>query len=350
MMAALIAARKALNGQARDVEPEGPRTRLCEAAEATNHPHSQTQQLPADHHDTDPEVRPSDPTSLNDEAEPRQSQQDQQAKFTSPNSEAMTAAFAKMMIPFEELQYSDDLGSGGFGAVYKMTWSQHSEVAVKVLHEDGASAEFMREMSLLANLHHPNILQLYGVTRGSFSPGGNGPLQWMMVCEYMINGSLHRLLHKDPLKVISWPTKLQILVEVAKGMSFLHSDLPAKTRIAHLDLKPDNVLLGASPATIKVADFGVSRGGQRTAGSSAAQTGTCEYMGPEFYWGTGVGTAADVYSFGIMMWEVETRTLVIRGMLEAVGRQTQYPNDRLLLPMWVAEHGLRPKLPSSSSP
>ena len=50
------------------------------------------------------------------------------------------------------------------------------------------------------------------------------------------------------------------------------------------------------------------------------------------------------------MWEVETRTLVIRGMLEAVGRQTQYPNDRLLLPMWVAEHGLRPKLPSSSSP
>ena len=56
-----------------------------------------------------------------------------------------------------------------------------------------------------------------------------------------------------------------------------------------------------------------------------------------------------VYSFGIMMWEVATRTLVLNGMLEAAGRKTQHPNDRMLLPMWVAENGLRPRLHASEN-
>ena len=334
VMAALVAARKLVKGQTR-----GPRLppQLSNRSNPTS-PASGSQ-------DTDPEVRPSDP-AVEDDVEDRLSQQDQQTRF-SPNTEGMTAAFENMMIPFEQLKYIDDLGSGGYGKVYKMTWLQHSEVAVKVLLADGASVEFMREMSLLASLHHPNILQLYGVTRGSFSD--NGPLQWMMVCEFMASGSLHTHLHKDRAKVISWGQKLQILVEVAKGMSFLHSDLPAKSRIAHLDLKPDNVLLGKM--TVKVADFGVSKGGQHTVGTAAAgEIGTYEYMGPEFVLGTGVGTASDVYSFGIMMWEVETRTLVLNGMLEAVGRKSQYPNrDRMLLPIWVAENGLRPRLPATES-
>jgi serine/threonine protein kinase/GTPase SAR1 family protein len=303
--------------------------------------------------DTDPETRPAEPGPTAKEARQMQMLQQQDWKAAPPNTDDVKAEFAGMMIPFEELKMVKPLGSGGFGAVYKMIWSQHSEVAVKVLHEDegssAAAADFMREMTHLKQLLHPNVIQMYGVTRGSFAVGGVGQPQWMMVSEFMKLGSLYDWVHRRS-QDLSWLWKLKVMTEIAKAMSFLHSDLPAKAPLAHLDLKPMNVLLSKGPL-VKVADFGLSRAGQHTTGHGNGNgndtRGTVEYMGPEMYMGDGIGTATDVYAFGIMMWEVLMRKRPLLGFLAARGCE-EHPQAMTLLPMWVAVDTTRPKLPSAN--
>ena len=269
-----------------------------------------------------------------------------------PNTEAMSEDFRNMMIPFDELRYVGVLGEGGFGTVVQMKWGEgdgHTDVAVKSLISDeggSAAADFMREMTHLRSLHHPNIIQMLGVTRGSLAAGGGGRPQWMLVTEFMKAGSMHSWLHGRPYKPITWMGRLKVVTAVAKAMAFLHSDQPAKPPLAHLDLKPMNVLLDGNQ--IKVADFGLSRAGQGTTGGGNGKLndriGTLDYMAPEMYRGDGVGKATDVYAFGIIMWEVLARKRPMLGFPKQMCKEL-YPQAEMLLPMWVAEDGIRPERP-----
>lgn len=100
---------------------------------------------------------------------------------------------------------------------------------------------------------------------------------------------------------------------------------------------------------VQVADFGLSRAGQHTTGHGIHNgndtIGTVEYMGPEMYRGDGIGTSTDVYSFGIMMWELVTRKRPLVGFLATRGCE-EHPQAMTLLPIWVAVDNTRPKLPS----
>ena len=227
-------------------------------------------------------------------------------------SAAISSEFEKqhMLIPWEQLTLDDKrgaaLGEGGFGTVMKMWFLESTEVAVKALHTDvteigsPAAADFLREMEHLKSLHHPNVIQMLGVTRGSFGSGSGRGTQWMMVVEFMRSGSLYDWLHRRA-KPLPWRWRVRVLSEVAKAMVYLHSDMPSKAPIVHLDLKPANILLSGD--RIKVADFGLSRAGQHTTGggnekSEGKVQATIEYMAPEIYLGDGFGTATDVYAFG----------------------------------------------------
>ncbi|KAK6129106.1 hypothetical protein DH2020_037142 [Rehmannia glutinosa] len=142
------------------------------------------------------------------------------------------------------------LGQGSFGPVYKATMPAGEVVAVKVLASNSKQGEkeFQTEVSLLARLHHRNLVNLVGycVDKG----------QHMLVYEYMSNGSLENLLYNDEEQVLSWEDRLQIALDISHGIEYLHDG--AVPPVVHRDLKSANILLDHSMRA-KVADFGLSK-------------------------------------------------------------------------------------------
>eukprot|EP01043_Picozoa_sp_COSAG02_P036149 COSAG02_NODE_2631_length_8391_cov_16.487096_4_plen_1186_part_00 len=208
--------------------------------------------------------------------------------------EITTQKLQSMLIPWSDLRLERRLGEGGFGVVMKMKFLGSTEVAVKALTStdevslgSAAATEFLREMEHLKALHHPNVIQLLGVTQGSFCPAGAGDnssaggKQWMLVTEFMRNGSLHDWLHINS-RPLRWRWKIHMMVQVAQAMVYLHADLPSKAPIVHLDLKPANILISGDRC--KVADFGLSIASRRSTGSQPGSDdggvpqGTIDYM------------------------------------------------------------------------
>ncbi|KAI2500710.1 guanylate cyclase [Fragilaria crotonensis] len=157
-------------------------------------------------------------------------------------------------------------------------------------------SDFIQEMRLLSKLRHPCITTVMGAVLSS----GNEPL---LVMELMDHGSLFDLLHNDSM-VVEGDIVLQILRDVAQGLRFLHAATP---QVVHGDLKAQNILVD-SKFRAKVADFGLSQ----KKGVGAA--GTPFWMAPELLNGASSNTAAsDVYSFGIILYEVYSRKIPYEG-------------------------------------
>jgi serine/threonine protein kinase len=157
-------------------------------------------------------------------------------------------------------------------------------------------AEFVNEMRLLSKLRHPCITTIMGAMIES----GEEPL---LVMELMDLGSLFDLLHNDTLFVEGY-ILLQVLRDISQGMRFLHAAAP---QVIHGDLKTHNVLVDGK-FRAKIADFGLSQKKQ------VGAVGTPFWMAPELLRGESVNTAAsDVYSFGIVLYEVYSRSVPYDG-------------------------------------
>ncbi|KAI3671806.1 hypothetical protein L2E82_53252 [Cichorium intybus] len=222
-------------------------------------------------------------------------------------AEVEAGIYGLQIIRNADLEELRELGSGTFGTVYHGKW-RGTDVAIKRIRKScfaGNSSEqerltkdFWREAQLLSNLHHPNVVALYGVVPDG--PGGT----LSTVTEYMANGSLrHVLLEKK--RAFDWRKKLIITQDAAIGMEYLHSK-----KIVHFDLKCENLLvnLGDPQRPIcKVGDFGLSRIKHNTFVSGGVR-GTLPWMAPELLNGssTRVSEKVDVFSFGIAMWEMLT--------------------------------------------
>lgn len=151
--------------------------------------------------------------------------------------------------------------------------------------------EFVKEMRLLSKLRHPNIVTVMGAVIDNVH-------EPMLVMEYMQNGSLYDLLHNKTVE-FGGEVILPILRDIASGMRFLHSANPP---VIHCDLKAANVLVD-SRFHAKVADFGLSQ--KKKVGGGG---GTPYWMSPELLLGeTGNTCSSDVYSFGIILYEVYSR-------------------------------------------
>ena len=228
-------------------------------------------------------------------------------------------------VDLSEIKYGNVIGRGTFGEVYKGTW-RGAVVAVKKLNSSQMSEEFVREYErevyLMRTLRAPNILQFLGST---FNPP-----DICIVMEYMSRGSLYNILH-DESCTLEWPLILHMLADTAKGMTYLHT---CKPPVIHRDLKSHNLLVDEF-WRVKVSDFGLSTVFEQTDQTMAAYGTPC-WTAPEVLRNLHYTVKADVYSFGIVMWECVTRADPYGNMLPykviyAVGNKGLRPP----VPEWV---------------
>lgn len=214
-----------------------------------------------------------------------------------------------------ELELHECVGVGANAEVYRALW-HGTEVAVKQLRSGCTQSQFEKELSILRELRHPNLVLFMGA---SCSRGCRPAI----VTEFCAGGTLFRLLHERQRLQFDWEQRRRVALDVAKGMNFLH-----RRRVIHRDLKSLNVLLAAdvefgSLPSAKIADFGLSRhipaatigaeGPSIDDGQMTRGLGTYLWMGPEVLGGAVYDQRADVYSYGMLLYEVVCRRLPFEG-------------------------------------
>nr|XP_019702533.1 receptor protein kinase TMK1 isoform X2 [Elaeis guineensis] len=195
------------------------------------------------------------------------------------------------------------LGKGGFGVVYKGELHDGTMIAVKRMEaavlSNKALDEFQAEIAVLTKVRHRNLVSILG-----YSVAGS---ERLLVYEYMCQGALSKHLFQWKqlgLEPLSWKKRLNIALDVARGMEYLHN--LAHHCFIHRDLKSSNILLG-DDYRAKVADFGLVKLAPDGKNSVATRlAGTFGYLAPEYAVTGKVTTKADVFSFGVVLMELVT--------------------------------------------
>ncbi|KAL8152844.1 hypothetical protein V2J09_010604 [Rumex salicifolius] len=233
--------------------------------------------------------------------------------FTFQEVKSATKAFSR----------SGRLGEGGFGCVYKGVIKSledppiKQDVAIKQLGKRGLQAriyvinsyrdqdvghkEWVTEVNLLGVIEHPNLVKLLGYCADDDERG----IQRLLVYEYMPNGSVEDHLSPRSRTVLSWPMRLKIAQDAARGLVYLHEEMDFQ--VIFRDFKSSNILLD-DQWKAKLSDFGFARFGPLEGEShvTTAVVGTFGYAAPE-YIRTGRLTAkSDVWSYGVFLYELIT--------------------------------------------
>ncbi|GMI77965.1 hypothetical protein like AT4G29990 [Hibiscus trionum] len=201
--------------------------------------------------------------------------------------------------------FKTEIGDGGFGKVFLGHLNDGTPVAVKLLSSSSKQGykEFQAEAQSLMIVHHKNLVSLIGYCKEDD--------HMALVYEFMANGNLRQHLSETKEAVLNWKQRLQVAVDAAQGLDYLHNG--CKPPVVHRDLKPSNILLNEKMQA-KIADFGLSRFFSTENAShilTSCAAGTLGYVDPEFH-GTGnLNKKIDVYSFGIILFELITGQPVI---------------------------------------
>lgn len=255
------------------------------------------------------------------------------------------SVFTTIDIPCDQLRLQGTLGSGGFGTVYIGTRLPTAELlAVKQVRSDRLNmatwASLYSEMATMMELKNPYILELVGV---------HVKEPYRIITRYCPGGSLFDRLHKSSGKHLTPPHLTEIALQVAQGMKFLHEN-----GIVHRDLKTMNILLDENDVA-KIADFGLAgviKAGQGLQGG----VGTPHYSAPEVLEKKRYGPKVDIFSYGVILWEMATRKIPYRDKapqdiydyVVLQGKRLPYmpgipaPVFELISRCWSADPNLRP--------
>ncbi|XP_076612144.1 mitogen-activated protein kinase kinase kinase 7 isoform X1 [Chaetodon auriga] len=225
--------------------------------------------------------------------------------------------------PFEEINYEDIeveevVGRGAFGVVCKAKW-KGKDVAIKTIESESERKAFIVELRQLSRVNHPNIVKLYGSCHSPVC----------LVMEYAEGGSLYNVLHgAEPLPYYTASHAMSWCFQCSQGVAYLHGMKPKA--LIHRDLKPPNLLLVAGGTVLKICDFGTACDIQT---HMTNNKGSAAWMAPEVFEGSNYSEKCDVFSWGIILWEVITR----RKPFDEIGG----PAFRI---MWAVHNGTRPPL------
>ncbi|KAK3138492.1 hypothetical protein QOZ80_5AG0369600 [Eleusine coracana subsp. coracana] len=215
----------------------------------------------------------------------------------SPASGNGVVAFRYTDLQNATKNFSERIGGGGFGSVFKGLLSDSTTIAVKRL--DGAyqgEKQFRAEVSSIGIIQHINLVRLLG-----FCCERNRSL---LVYEYMPNRSLDAHLFHSRTTVLNWSTRYQIALGVARGLTYMHES--CRDCVIHCDTKPENVLLDECFIP-KIADFGMAKFlGRDFSKVLTTMRGTAGYLAPEWISGVAITSKVDVYSYGMMLIELIT--------------------------------------------
>lgn len=267
------------------------------------------------------------------------------------------------VIHWEQLRSIESVGSGGFGSVYKADYFGKTVALKKVKKQTknrlASRQSFWAELNA-AHLRHKHVVRVIAATTCVPLECEDTNNIGMILMEYVGSRNLHQVIYEcvEPLQEDRW---LRYAAHIAHGLRFLHSH-----NIVHLDIKPANVLI-SSEDLCKIADFGCSlkleRGCEVSAcGASVSHVGgTYTHRSPELLKGEAVSPKADIFSFGITMWQLITRkqpytgdrqhvlyAVVAHNLRPCVTQQPQFVSEQgqscrsLLERCWSREAGCRP--------
>ncbi|KAL8027898.1 hypothetical protein ABFS82_14G123400 [Erythranthe guttata] len=225
----------------------------------------------------------------------------------------------------QSLKFESKVASGSYGDLYKGTYCSQ-DVAIKILKTERLNTElqkeFAQEVYIMRKIRHKNVIQFIGAC--------TKPPNLCIVTEFMSGGSVYDYLHKQKGS-FKLPGLLKVAIDISKGMNYLHQN-----NIIHRDLKAANLLMDENEV-VKVGDFGVARVKAQT-GVMTAETGTYRWMAPEVIEHKPYDHKADIFSFGVVLWELLTGKLpydYLTPLQAAVG---------------VVQKGLRPTIPKNTHP
>ncbi|XP_048745066.2 tyrosine-protein kinase HTK16-like [Ostrea edulis] len=320
--------------------PPVPQPRIAHA----NHPNRQEEGYYADPKNEPPPLPPSHPPAAKPpSASIRKDMGDRQSSFDEFNK-----------IDKKDIKIGSELGQGEFGAVKKGTYIQRKakfrsvqiEVALKTFHDDsmsGALNSIMEEARLMQRLNHDCIVRLYGICEKPF----------MLVEEYIPEGSLLDYLNDHKSKIKANPTMYLWASQVARGMCYLET-----MKIVHRDLAARNILV-QSLEQVKISDFGLSRAFVEEKNYYQASKGgrwPIKWYAPECVNYGKFNHKTDVWSFGITLWEMfsygdqpygDKKGVEVMQFIES-GKRLSRPQDcpetcyRKMMECWSKEPAKRP--------
>ncbi|XP_039118735.1 serine/threonine/tyrosine-protein kinase HT1-like isoform X2 [Dioscorea cayenensis subsp. rotundata] len=213
------------------------------------------------------------------------------------------------MVDLSKLYLGQRFAFGAHSSLYYGIYKDQA-VAVKIIRqpeddENGVMAarlekQFTREVTLLSHLYQRNVIKLVGACKK--------PPVFCIITEYLSGGSLRTFLHKLKHKPLCWPKLIAIALDIARGMEYIHSQ-----GVIHRDLKPENVVFDQDLCA-KIADFGIACE-EAYFDKLAEDPGTYRWMAPEMIKHKPYGHKVDVYSFGLVLWEMVTGTIPYEEMM-----------------------------------
>ncbi|KAG0496004.1 hypothetical protein HPP92_000618 [Vanilla planifolia] len=232
---------------------------------------------------------------------------------TSPSVSLKSFTLTDLKSATKNFRSDSYLGEGGFGVVFKGWIDENScaptkpgvgmVVAIKRLKQESFQGhkEWLTEVTYMGQLCHKNLVKLIGYCSESNNK--------LLVYEYMHKGSLDNHLFKRGSQPLSWAMRVNIAIDVAHGLSFLHS---LDTQVIYRDLKASNILID-SEFNAKLSDFGLARNGPTgdMTHVSTRVVGTHGYAAPEYIATGHLSVKSDIYSFGVVLLELLSGRLAL---------------------------------------